>query len=332
MAAPCGLGGAAAPRQERRDSSAGCTLTPTLESATRWFLADLWRSLGRVRGDRLLLYGGGYGLRILTFHETLGEDMRRLQNIVDWCRGHFTMATPADADEVAAGRWPHDGDRVLLTFDDGWESNFKAARWLASIGVSAIFFVVPSLIGRNAEEYVRFHAQNQLIPNVPEGSSRARGLSRTQVQEMRAMGHRIGAHNFAHRDLGSLHALSDLRYEIDRALLAISEVLGAPCEDFAIAYGMPYHVSEEAISHLKELQARGIRIYSCHRGLNVPGKTPSFLLRHPWKPFHPVNFTRICIEGGADRHHGEWIHQMARRVGALPVSDGSSVPALGVLS
>ena len=298
----------------------------------RWVLAELWRTSGRVRGDRLLLYGGRSGLRILTFHETRDDDMKRFERIVEWCRSRFAMATPADADEIAAGHWPHASDRILVTFDDGWESNFEAARWLAGIGVSAIFFVVPSLIGRDADEYVRFHAQNHVIPSLPLGSPGARGLSPAQLREMRAMGHRIGAHNFAHRDLGSLHAPSDLRYEIDRALLAISEVLGAPCEDFAIAYGMPYHVSEEAISHLKELQARGIRIYSCHRGLNVPGKTPSFLLRHPWKPFHPVNFTRICIEGGADRHHGEWIHQMARRVGALPVSDGSSVPALGVLS
>jgi peptidoglycan/xylan/chitin deacetylase (PgdA/CDA1 family) len=295
----------------------------------RWGLAELWRASGRVRGDRRLLYGGASGLRILTFHETLGEDLRRLQRIVEWCRSRFAMGTPADADQVAAGRWPHGSDRILVTFDDGWESNFEAARWLASIGVSAIFFVVPSLIGRTADEYLTFHTRNGVTPHVPEGSSGARGLSPAQLREMRAMGHRIGAHNFAHRDLGSLHALADLRHEIDNALQSLNEILGARCEDFAIAYGMPYNVSEEAISHLKDLQARGIRIYSCHRGLNVPGKTPSFLLRHPWAPVHPMNFTRLCIEGGADRHLGGWIQQMVRRVGALPLADQGSIPALG---
>ena len=307
-------------------------MTPPLASAMRWVLAELWRTSGRVRRDRLLLYGGGSGLRILTFHETLGDDMKRFQRVVEWCRSRFAMATPADADEIAAGRWPHDTDRILVTFDDGWESNFEAARWLAGIGVSAIFFVVPSLIGRDVDEYVRFHAQNHLIPSLPEGSPGARGLSPAQLREMRAMGHRIGAHNFAHRDLRFLHALPDIRYEIDNALESMGEILGAPCDDFAIAYGMPHNLSDEAIARLKGLQARGMRIYSCHRGLNVPGKTPSFLLRHACEPFHPMNFTRVCIEGGGDRRLGTSVRLMVRRVGALPVADGGSLAATGALS
>jgi hypothetical protein len=318
-------------REERRGFLAGCALTPALSSALRWVLAELWRTSGRVRSDRVRLYGGRSGLRILTFHETLGDDMKRFQRIVEWCRSRFAMATPADADEIAAGRWPHDADRILVTLDDGWESNFEAARWLADIGVSAIFFVVPSLIGCNADEYVRFHARNRLIPGLPEGAHGARGLSLEQLREMRAMGHRIGAHNFGHRDLGLLHALPDIRYEIDNAIERIGELLGAPCNDFAIAYGMPHNLSDESIAHLKGLQARGTRIYCCHRGLNVPGKTPSFLLRHACDSFHPMNFTRICIEGGGDRRLGAWARLMVHRVGVLPVPDGRFA-TLGALS
>jgi hypothetical protein len=258
--------------------------------------------------------------------------MKRFERIVEWCRSRFAMATPADADEIAAGRWPHASDRILVTFDDGWESNFEAARWLADIGVSAIFFVVPSLIGRDADEYVRFHAQNHVIPSLPLGSPGARGLSPAQLREIRAMGHRIGAHNFAHRDLGFLHASPELRYEIDNALECLGEILGTPCHDFAIAFGMPHNLSDEAIEHLKGLQARGMRVYSCHRGLNVPGKTPSFLLRHACEPFHPMNFTRICIEGGGDRRLGSGVRLMLGRVGALPIADRGALAALGVLS
>jgi hypothetical protein len=307
-------------------------VTPALASGLRWVLAELWKTSGRVQRDRDLLYGGRSGLRILTFHETLGDDLKRFQRTVEWCRSRFVMATPEDADEIAAGRWPHDTDRILVTFDDGWESNFEAARWLAGIGVSAIFFVVPSLIGRDGDEYFRFHAQNRVSPNLPQGSPGARGLSLAQLREMRAMGHRIGAHNFGHRDLMSLHALPDIRYEVDNALEAVTEILGAPCNDFAIAYGMPHNVSDEAIVHLQGLQARGTRIYSCHRGLNVPGKTPSFLLRHECSPIHPTNFTRICVEGGGDRRLGEAARLMVRRVGVLPVADGGSLPAASVRS
>jgi len=305
----------------------GDGVTSPLASATRWALAELWRTSGRIEADRHLLYQGRSGLRILTFHETEGEEMETFQRIVEWCRSHCSMATPADVDQVAAGRWPHDGDRVLLTFDDGWASNFEAARWLADRGISAIFFVVPSLVGRDSDEYVRFHAQNRVTPGVPMAAPTARGLTVAQVREMRAMGHRIGAHNFAHRDLSFLHAPADIRYEIDNALERVGEILGTPCRDFAIAYGMPHNLSEESIVHLRDLQARGVRVYACHRGLNVPGKTPSFLLRHAWEPFHPMNFTRLCIEGGADRRLGGWARLMVDKVGALPVAGDSSLVA-----
>ena len=294
---------------------------PTVSFAMRWALAGAWRMAGRVSSDRALLYGGASGLRILTFHETLGSGFENMKKIVGWCRRHFTMASPADADEIAAGRWPHTEDRILVTFDDGWESNFAAARWLADVGIPAIFFIVPSLIGRDADEYLRFHAGNRLVPSVPEASAGARGLSVEQVRAIGAMGHRIGAHNFAHRDLGLLHALPDVRYEVDNAIDSLSQILGSRCDDFAIAFGQPHNISDEAITYLKELESRGLRVYSCQRGLNVPGKTPSFLLRHACESFHPANFTRICVEGGGDRRMNERVRYLQSRVGTLPVAN-----------
>jgi peptidoglycan/xylan/chitin deacetylase (PgdA/CDA1 family) len=286
-----------------------------MEGAKRWIAAQLWRAAGRAAKDRELLYGGATGLRVLTFHETLPDQMEQLKRIVDFCRSRFRMASPADADGIFAGRWPDGGDRVLLTFDDGYGSNFAAAQWLASIGVSATFFVVPPLIDRTTDEYLRFHERFGVKAYIPLARPGARGLASSQLREMAAMGHRIGAHNFAHRDLGQLHDPAAIRYEIANATEMVGERTGVPCSDFAIAFGQPENVSDEAAAYLLE---HCLRVYSCHRGLNVPGRTPKFLLRHAWEPEHPFAFTRICIEGGADRRVAEGARAMARRVGVLP--------------
>jgi polysaccharide biosynthesis protein PslH len=291
--------------------------TGKLAAAARWTAAQAWRTTGRAARDRELLYGGATGLRIVTFHETIGADLEKLKRTVEWCQSRWPMARPEDADAVLDGRWTYDTDRILVSFDDGWESNFQAAEWLARTGVSAVFFVVPSLIGRTAAEYLRFHERLGVKADLPLATTGSRGLSAGQLREMKAMGHRIGAHNFGHRDLGRLHVLSDIRYEVDRATDELGEILDAPCKDFAIAFGQPFNVSDEAIAHLKE---RDLRVSSCHRGLNVPGKTPTFLLRHACEPHHPTAFTRVCIEGGADRHLHESVRMMVRRVGALPVA------------
>jgi len=291
----------------------------------RWAGAQWWRASGRIAKDRAELYGGATGLRVLTFHEMLPEDLEQMRQIVDWCRDRFPMATPADADDLFAGRW-RDGpsDRFLVTFDDGLASNYEAARWLSDVGVSAIFFVVPSLLDRSMDEYLRYHERHGVRAHPPLATGDTRGLTTGQVREMMAMGHRIGAHNFAHRDLGRLHDPADLRYEIANALEAVAELTGAECRDFAIGFGQPENLSEEATAYLVE---HCPRVYACHRGLNAPGRTPRFILRHAVSRDHPFAFTRVCLEGGADRRVADRARELVRRVGLLPATSGSPPPA-----
>ncbi|MEO6595763.1 MAG: polysaccharide deacetylase family protein [Planctomycetota bacterium] len=202
---------------------------------------------------------------------------------------------------------------MLITIDDGLASHFEAAKWLAKVGVQAIFFVVPSFVDRSTEQYLRFH-ERAGVRACPLGPSGTQGLSSRQLREMLEMGHRIGAHNFAHRDLGTIHDTAALDYEIARAIDWVAEFTGAPCADFAIGFGQPENVSDEAAAYLL---ARVPRVYSCFRGLNVPGKTPRFLLRDDCKPWHSFAFTRLCVEGGADHHLANRANVMMRRVGPL---------------
>lgn len=287
----------------------------------RWAAAQWWRASGRVAKDRAELYGGATGLRILTFHETVAGELDQVRRVVDLCRSRFPMATPDDADALFVGRWREGPvDRVLVTFDDGLSSNYAAARWLADAGVAAIFFVVPSLVDRTLAEYLRYHERFGVRAHPPLAPADTRGLTSGELREMVAMGHRVAAHNFAHRDLGRLHDLAEIRYEVSNALEGVAELTGAECRDFAVGFGQPENLSDEATAFLLE---RDVRVYACHRGLNVPGRTPRFLLRHAVEPDHPLAFTRICLEGGADRRLADRAREMVRRVGALPPTIGS---------
>jgi len=282
----------------------------SLDRAMRWAGARWWRANGRADRNRYELYGGATGLRIVTFHGTPPRDLPALSRIVGWCRERFGLATPGDADALVDGRWRTAPlDRVLFTFDDWLASNYEAARWLWSVGVSATFFVVPSLVDRSIGEFVRFHERFDVKAYPPVRDESARGLSSTQLREIVAMGHRVAAHNFAHRDLGGLHAPSDLRYEITNALERVSELVGAECQ--------PWNISEQATAYLLE---HCPRVYACHRGLNVAGKTPRFLLRHAYLPKHPFAFTCACLEGPADHRGAACAREMTRRGGPLPSS------------
>lgn len=301
-----------------------------LGAAERWVASQVLRASGRVGRNRGTLYGGQTGLRIVVFHGTAGRELDRMKRVVDWWRESRSIATPDDVDALVAGEWcPGAADSLLVTLDDGLASNYEAAVWLAENGVKAVFFVIPSLLDRTIAQFVAYHRERgvEAFPPVPQGD--LPGLSTSQVREMIAMGHRIGAHNNAHRDLGRLHRANDLRYEIREAIDRVGELTGAPCRDFAVAFGQPGFLSTEATTVLRESCPK---VYMAHRGLNAPGLTPRFLLRHVQEPGYPLAFTRLCLDGGADHLLAGRALEIKARVGSLPARSAaqeSEASALG---
>jgi hypothetical protein len=81
-----------------------------------------------------------------------------------------------------------------------------------------------------------------------------------------------------------------------------------------VAFGQPNDLSREAEKLLLE---RCERIYMCHRGLNVPGKTSAFLMRHDMRFTQPDMFHRLAMNCGVDHVVANRNRQMIERVGIL---------------
>ena len=298
-----------------------------MKNTVRRRCAAAWFQLRRVpQRNRRVLYDGRHGLRILTFHATpAGKVFDRFRRIIEWCGEHLDIVGPEAADALIEGRAETGNrDKILGCFDDGHETNHAAAVWLAERGIRAVFFVVPSFLEHTLAEFLEYHRANGVQASRFFDDLHAdRGLGRSQVSEMMAMGHRIAAHNFAHRDLGKLHEEIDLEYEIDRALQAVAELTEQPCEDFAFGFGHARHISTEAAEFLN---TRCKRVYACVRGLNIPGSTPRYFLRDGTEPTHPFSFIKLCLNCGADAYRKTDWEYLRAISGTMPV-DQSAAPA-----
>ena len=219
-------------------------------------------------------------LRVINLHGTIPWSWPRLDRLINALDEFGGIASASD--------WSKPG-RFLLTFDDGYDNNFEYAERLSARSMSCLYFVVPSFIDRTTAQYLAYHRDRAVEGYVPvDELGSARGLSREQVRALTAMGHVIGAHNFSHRSLGSREP-AVIRYEIDESLEALREILGAPVQDFALAFGYRRDVSPEALTHLID---KRVRVHTALRG-PAPRSGSRLIHRTGLDPMMPLS---TCLE------------------------------------
>lgn len=264
-------------------------------------------------GRNRIAYGEQPGLRILALHAEDAARLTRFRRFVEWCGGRYPLLGPEAADAPGALA----RDALLLTIDGADARTFRAMEWLASAGVRVTCFVVPSFVGRSAREYLAFHAASGVTAFNPAGArdiDASRGLAPSQLREVEAMGHRVGAHNDTYRNLRRVTA-AEAEHELLEAGRALGELLGRPVRDVAWAFGRMDSVTPAALALMRE---RFGRVYSGVRGLNVAGITPSVLLRDPVSLSDPRAFRAACVRGALDHRYVMARAQLARLAGRLP--------------
>lgn len=208
------------------------------EQRTKRRLEALLAKAGRPRSRRIVV------LCYHSIHPSNGfasATPALFERHLDWLEEHCTLVPYASIpDRIAAPR--DDRPVVAVTFDDGYEDNHTyALPLLLARGVPATVFVTTGLIDGVEAVARRFAA----LWDTDAGS--IRGMSWTQVEQMRDAGVEIGAHTLTHPNLAELPE-SEALEEMRRSKDAIEARIGAPIEAFAYPFGRPrHHVSAGTI-------------------------------------------------------------------------------------
>jgi peptidoglycan/xylan/chitin deacetylase (PgdA/CDA1 family) len=125
-----------------------------------------------------------------------------------WLRDQgFTPITASQAYAAMFAGGPLPAHPAMITFDDGWQSQWQAVDILERYGYKGVFFVHP--YGE---------------------------LTTEQIRDLDRRGHEIGSHTISHRDMTSLSD-EDLWQETAGSRDAISAILGHPVDYLAYPYG-----------------------------------------------------------------------------------------------
>lgn len=149
----------------------------------------------------------------------------------------------------AAG--PGDGDRVVLTFDDGHRSNWSLGLpQLLEAGAVATFYIVAGFVDKDP-----------------------RYATSAQLREMAAQNMLIGSHGMTHRFLPQLNP-KEIRRELAESRDRLEDILGRPVVDLAIPGG---HYTAAILEEARNCGYRSVA--TCRVGVHRSGDDPLQLPR-----------------------------------------------------
>ena len=162
---------------------------------------------------------------------------------------------------------------VAITFDDGYEDNYTyALPTLLAYRIPATVFVTTGLIDRDPRIIRRFSRLWRA------SDDDVRGLSWTQLSEMREAGLEIGAHTHSHPNLLKIEEHKVLE-EIGNSKTKLEEHLKKPVRLFAYPFGKPrQHLSGRTIDLVASLGFESAATI-CYRGArtsDIPLSIPRF--------------------------------------------------------
>jgi len=213
---------------------------------------------------------------------TVGVDQFRQQ--VKMLKRHYDVLGMDDF--LSQRGMPRRRPGVVLSFDDGYEDNYYAAKTLKEMDLPCTFFVSTRIVG-SGEPFP--HDVKRLGVRVP-------ALNWNQVREMAADGFRFGSHSAHHANMAAI-PIDEARQEIEGSRADLLREVGPTGAEtwFAYPHGRRKDITEEV---RRSLPAWAIRYcFSAHGGVNFPDFDPMDVRRQPVDHKFTHMALRAVVEG-----------------------------------
>jgi peptidoglycan/xylan/chitin deacetylase (PgdA/CDA1 family) len=233
----------------------------------------------RVTNDlfSLLIKSKKNKLRVLILHDIPKDEIEKFAILLQWLQKRWKFVTPDTFELMSNGNMPIIGRNLLLTFDDGFISNYDVATTvLRQLKIKAIFFVITDFINLNNNNDIRNFIYNkiQLGTNESEITDQQLNMKWKHLANLIADGHAIGAHTKSHKSLAKMVDSVEMKNEIIKSADLIQQNLNYNVKHFAFPFGninninmLSYHVAISRFDY----------IYSGFRGNNVKNRSHSIM-------------------------------------------------------
>ncbi|MBL4890487.1 MAG: polysaccharide deacetylase family protein [Rhizobiaceae bacterium] len=181
----------------------------------------------------------GY-VRAVNYHGTPREHADNFRNQLEFYQHHFVDTSRSRLEETLSGKAGKPA--ILLSFDDGYRSNYEiAAPLLEEFGFTGWFFI-------SSGRYRDDQAERQLA----DGQSSENFMNFAEMKDLIARGHVVGCHTHTHVRLSEKLNDEELIDEIVTSRSRLQQALSDPIDTFCWVGGEDWSYSTNAAKKIQE--------------------------------------------------------------------------------
>ena len=237
-------------------------------------------------------------LRILVFHNIDKKNYKIFYNYLLSLKKEWNFITPYQFENHVNNKKKLNGKNLLITFDDGFKSNFYVEKEILSkLKIKCIFFVPTEFIKIKSLKKSKEFISRNILDNYNSKKSLDRNMTVNNLKSLLDKGHIIGSHTKTHANLGSISDNKKLKNEIIESANDLKKLLNVNINHFAFTYGNYESMSNES---LKMTFFKYKFVYSCLRGDNFYNKKGSIIKRDAVYLDSGIDLVKIFLSGLID--------------------------------
>lgn len=238
-------------------------------------------------------------LRILVYHHIEKKYFSRFENQLKILSKDWKFITPSQFEDHVNKKKILKGRNLLITFDDGFKSNFFVEKKiLEKFDIKAIFFVPSDFIKLNSHSKTQKFINENILDHIrPKNFEKLKSMTVKDLKVLLKKGHTIGCHTKTHANLASIENFFELKKEILHSAKNLENLLKVDITHFAYTYGNYESISKRSFMIAKKKYRF---IYSCLRGNNFYNEKNTLIKRDTVYLENSNNLLKIFLSGIID--------------------------------
>ncbi|MCP4633685.1 MAG: polysaccharide deacetylase family protein [candidate division Zixibacteria bacterium] len=257
-------------------------------------------------------------IRISTTHFVKSSDMENFDKIIRFISTKREIITPDKFFEIYGNNNSNKlkGEKLLMTFDDGFYSSYRAAKKvLSKYNIKAIFFIPTKILDlRTKEEMKKFSVNNiynnEVIPKLLTEEEYV-FMNRDNLIDLHNDGHWILPHSHTHCDISKIKNEEDVYRELIQPQEILSKLLGDKIESFAFPNGTEKVVSSFSYNRMMEIYKF---TFPALLGINHTGTDPHFFHRDCIHAHYSLNYVNDILNGVFDPYYSLKMKRLQNKI------------------